>query len=57
MNNAYGNGEIRYTIDGTTPTRQSALYTAPVDASGIAQVKARLFYGDAESVTTILNID
>ena len=57
MNDAYGKGEIRYTIDGTEPTRDSALYTAPLDAAGIAQVRARLFYGPAESATSILDIN
>lgn len=57
MNDAYGKGEIRYTIDGSVPTRDSALYTGPIDAAGITQVRARLFYGDAESVTTILNVE
>lgn len=57
MNDAYGKGEIRYTIDGTTPTRESELYTAPFDASGLSQVRARYFYGAAQSVTTILYIN
>lgn len=57
MNDAYGKGEIRYTIDGSVPTRDSVLYTGPIDAAGITQVRARLFYGDAESVTTILNVE
>ena len=57
MNDAYGKGEIRYTLDGTEPTRDSALYTAPLDAAGIAQVRARLFYGPAESATSILDIN
>ncbi|MDE6311583.1 MAG: family 20 glycosylhydrolase [Muribaculaceae bacterium] len=56
MNEAYGKGEIRYTIDGSTPERDSAQYEGPIDASGIAQVRARLFYGPAESVTSILYI-
>lgn len=57
MNDAYGKGEIRYTLDGSEPTRDSTLYTAPLDAAGIAGVRARLFYGPAESVTTIFDLN
>lgn len=57
MNDAYGMGEIRYTLDGSQPTRQSALYTGPFDAAGARRVNARLFIGPAESVTTILYLE
>ena len=56
MNDAYGLGEIRYTLDGSQPTRESALYSAPFDAKDASQVRARLFAGPAESVTSILYI-
>ena len=35
--------EIRYTTDGTRPDWRSTLYTAPVDTSGISQIRARGF--------------
>jgi len=54
MNEPYGAGEIRYTLDGSQPDRNSRLYTGPFDAGDAAQVRARLFFGPAESVTSIL---
>ena len=39
--------KIRYTIDGTTPTESSALYTAPGTISSTTLVKARVFDVDA----------
>lgn len=56
MNDAYGKGEIRYTLDGSEPGRDSMLYAGPIDATGVGQVRARLFYGPAASVTSILFI-
>lgn len=32
--------EIRYTVDGSDPTLQSDLYTAPIEASGTVKAKA-----------------
>lgn len=57
MNEAYGFGEIRYTLDGSQPTRESLLYTAPFAPGDAPQVRARLFMGPAESVTSILYIE
>lgn len=57
MNEAYGFGEIRYTLDGSQPTRQSTLYTGPFAPAGTQQVRARLFVGPAESVTSILYLN
>ncbi|MCD7795657.1 MAG: family 20 glycosylhydrolase [Alistipes sp.] len=54
MNEAYGLGEIRYTLDGTQPSRTSELYTAPFAPADASQIRARLFMGTAESVTSIL---
>ena len=34
---------IRYTLDGTVPTVNSAIYVAPITVSGTAQVRARAF--------------
>ncbi|MDR2065370.1 MAG: carbohydate-binding domain-containing protein [Prevotellaceae bacterium] len=47
------NAEIRYTIDGSEPTAQSALWTVPV-ACNSKQVKAKAFYLGKQSVTTLL---
>ena len=37
---AQGNAPIYYTLDGTTPTAQSQLYTGPVTVKGTCQLKA-----------------
>ncbi|MDE6207878.1 MAG: family 20 glycosylhydrolase [Muribaculaceae bacterium] len=57
MNHAYADAEIRYTLDGSEPTAQSPLYTAPVAVGNASQVRARLFKGKANSTTTILNVN
>ena len=49
--------DIRYTLDGSEPVATSPLYTGPVSAAGVKQVRARLFYGPAASVTSILYVD
>lgn len=54
-NSTLPGGEIRYTTDGSTPTRQSALWTAPVEVKG-EKVLAKVFYGNSESATTLLQI-
>lgn len=41
-----GGGEVRYTLDGTEPTTQSLLYTAPLDFANGGTVKARVLTGD-----------
>lgn len=50
--------EIRYTTDGTEPGPDSRLYTGPVPVDslpeGTATIRARLYYGPAASVTSIL---
>jgi hexosaminidase len=55
MNAAYSGGEIRYTLDGSEPTKDSALYTAPFDYDSSAKVRARYYRNNAASVTTHLN--
>ncbi|MDD2437963.1 MAG: alkaline phosphatase family protein [Massilibacteroides sp.] len=42
-------GEIRYTIDGTTPTRVSALYSEPFNLKESAIVNAKIFNDEGES--------
>lgn len=55
MNNAYGFGEIRYTIDGTEPTHESDLYTEPFSVGDIKEIRAKLFVAPTSwSVTSIL---
>lgn len=54
MNEPYGAGVIRYTLDGSQPTAQSPKYEGPFDAGAAPVIKARLFYGPAQSVTSIL---
>ena len=44
-----GRGQIFYTLDGTTPTSQSTLYTAPVRLSEAAVLKAIAVHADTSS--------
>ena len=54
MNAPYDGGTIRYTVDGTEPTAESAVYTAPMPINGATDIRARYFRNGAESVTTYL---
>ena len=38
--------QIRYTLDGTTPTTTSPLYTGPIAISNTTQVRTRAFVPD-----------
>lgn len=51
MNAAYPEAEIRYTADGSEPTRESTLWTQPVKVKGKV-IKAKTFYLGKESLTT-----
>lgn len=51
-NTPIAGGQIRYTTDGTEPTVESVLWEAPV-ACGAAMVKAKLFFKDKQSVTSL----
>lgn len=53
MNSPYKNAVIRYTTDGSEPSAGSPQYVKPfkTDAS---EIRARLYYLDKESVSTIL---
>ncbi|MDD4116454.1 MAG: PA14 domain-containing protein, partial [Massilibacteroides sp.] len=42
-------GEIRYTIDGTTPTRESTLYSGSFNLKESAIVNAKIFNDEGES--------
>ena len=43
LSTQYGIGEIRYTVDRSTPTAQSAVYTAPLSLPLFTQVRAAEF--------------
>lgn len=45
---------IRYTLDGSTPTTSSALYSAPLNVVATTTIKAKAFHSDytASAVTT-----
>lgn len=49
MNNYIPGGVIRYTLDGSEPTAESAVYTEPVKISDVRLVKARVFGPDGRS--------
>lgn len=42
--------EVRYTLDGSEPTRASALYTAPFTMNETTTIRAKAFKGDLESI-------
>lgn len=53
-NTQYPGVTVRYTLDGSEPTRESAMWTEPVDCGGASVIKARAYYLGKESVTTFL---
>ena len=58
LSNQAGGGEIRYTVDGSTPTPQSRLYSAPLSLRVPGTIKAITFAGDqAVSNAATLTID
>lgn len=44
-------GEIRYTLDGSEPSKKSKLYTTPVTITETATIKARAFWPDGTKST------
>ncbi|MEX0775013.1 MAG: family 20 glycosylhydrolase [Phycisphaeraceae bacterium] len=46
---AYPAGEVRYTLDGIEPTRDSTPYTGPITLSRSATLKARWFGSDGQA--------
>ncbi len=59
MNSPYTpSGDIRFTIDGTEPTKDAEKYVAPFKVpEGTNVIKARLYRDNAESVTTYLFVE
>ncbi|MGM9804207.1 MAG: family 20 glycosylhydrolase [Muribaculaceae bacterium] len=58
VNTPYEGVEVRYTLDGSEPTRQSQLFTAPVDVpQGTSIIKVKAFYEGEESVATRLVVE
>ncbi len=53
-NTQYPGVTVRYTLDGSEPTRDSAMWTEPVDCGDASVIKARAYYLGKESVTTFL---
>ncbi|MFA7073952.1 MAG: chitobiase/beta-hexosaminidase C-terminal domain-containing protein, partial [Endomicrobiaceae bacterium] len=52
--------DIRYTLDGTDPTRFSILYTEPLFLAEFTTIRARTFYGDyiaSQAVESVYNFD
>ena len=43
-------GTVRYTMDGTTPTRHSAPYTDPLRIDGDVRLRAKRFFPESESL-------
>jgi hexosaminidase len=46
LTNPSGDGEIRYTVDGTEPSSSSLLYAGPFELTRTTTIKARVFWGD-----------
>lgn len=57
MNSPYPDAVIRYTIDDTEPTNESAVYSSPIPVNSVHTVRARLYHRGKESVTSILRIE
>ena len=53
MNEPYGMGEIRYTLDGSEPTKDSELYSSPIPAKDTKEVRAKLYIGNSSSATSL----
>ncbi len=56
MNSPYEGGVIRYTLDGTEPDGSSPVYSAPFEAGDAADIRARLYFLGAESLTQMLPV-
>lgn len=56
VNTPYPGMIVRYTTDGSTPTEQSALWTASVPVGDAKLIRVRAYYLGAESVATRLEV-
>jgi len=45
--------DLRYTIDGSEPTKESSLFTAPIEVSGIVKIRAFDTAGNSSRTSTI----
>ncbi|PIE23685.1 MAG: alpha-1,3/4-fucosidase [Planctomycetota bacterium] len=52
-----GNGELRYTLDGSQPKATSLRYTAPISLPRGGEIKALAIRGEEESETSIARYD
>jgi hypothetical protein len=53
LNPPISGGEIRYTLDGTTPDAASPVYTRPIVLNATANVSARTFWPDGTASETV----
>ena len=57
VNTAFSGVDVRYTFDGSEPTEQSPMWSAPVQVpDGVKQIKLKAFYLGKQSVTTRLDV-
>ena len=54
MNSPYEGAVIRYTLDGSEPTENLAVYSKPFKAGSEKEIRARMWYLGKPSVTTLL---
>ena len=54
MNEPYGYGEIRYTLDGSEPSKECPIYSAPFPITDVKEIRAKLYTGQSSSATSIL---
>ena len=45
--------DLRYTIDGSEPTKESSLFTVPIEVSGIVKIRAFDTAGNSSRTSTI----
>ncbi|MGL5261862.1 MAG: chitobiase/beta-hexosaminidase C-terminal domain-containing protein, partial [Bacteroides sp.] len=56
LNTPLRHASIRYTLDGTEPTASSPLWTEAVAVQAGQEVKAKLFFGSKESLTSFFTV-
>ena len=52
LQNSFGVGNLHYTLDGTTPTKNSPIYSEPFHISGTTKIKAIVIEGKVQSAIT-----